>query len=266
MRFLLHDFGLFGPAHPIGPACWPHFDLLWFHSGQVSFQLGEAAAVKLSAGSGVFIFPDTPFSGHALSPTAFASVQHFQVEASDALPAPLEQFRHQRNGGRVYRGFADSAVVPDIERAIQLAGEKPSAGSAQVRLLNLALILQQLENGPQPASREPGGHGLLAHWRRACRERPLARGTAPELARRFGFSAKKLRRELAAQGTTPREFLLGTRMEHARELLAGSAQPIKAIATAAGYADVVAFHRAFQKFHALTPATYRRQHRRRFMG
>ncbi len=265
MRYLLHDFGLFSAAHAIGPAQWPHFDLLWFHSGRVTLQIGDAAPVELQGGDGVLIFPATPFAGRALSATALASVQHFAVEPGDILPAPLDKFRRRRQGGRLYRGFAASAVVADIERAIQLAGEKPTAGLAQVRLLNLALILQQLENSPD-FSEKHAGSGMLAGWRKECRQRPLAGGTVAELGARFGLSGKKLRAAFAAQGSSPRRFLLETRMERARELLAGSDQSTKAIAAAAGYADVVAFHRAFRNFHDATPADYRQRHRHRLTG
>lgn len=266
MRFLLHDFGLFGPAHAIGPNRWPHFDLLWFHTGRVTLRLANGRAEQLGAGDGVLIFPDTDFAGHALTPTAFASVQHFALERSERLPPPLDTLRAQRRGYRIYRGFGGTAVVGDIERAISLAGEPASPGGDHVRVLQLALILQQLANGPVAASQRSGGHGLVADWRRACRQRPLMHGTAAELSARFGLSEKKLRRTLALHGTSPRRFLLDLRMEHARELLTGSNQPIKAIATATGYADVVAFHRAFQSFHDETPAGYRQRHRARFTG
>lgn len=266
MRFLLHDFGLFGPAHAIGPNRWPHFDLLWFHSGRVSIRLGNSRPERLDAGDGVLIFPDTAFAGQAVSPTAFASVQHFAFEPRETPPSPLADLRKQRHGYRIFRGFSDSAVVADIERAVRLAGEPSSPGHNRLRELNLAVILQQLANGPAPARTQSGGQGLVADWRRAVRERPLTQGTAAELAARFGLSAKKLRRTLATHGTSPRRFLLDLRMERARELLAGTDQPIKAIATAAGYADVVAFHRAFQSFHEKTPAGYRQRHRARFTG
>ncbi|MCB1103137.1 MAG: helix-turn-helix transcriptional regulator [Opitutaceae bacterium] len=266
MRFLLHDFGLFGPAHAIGPNRWPHFDLLWFHSGRVTLRLAGGPAEELRAGDGVLIFPDTDFAGHALTPTAFASVQHFALERGERLPPPLDALRTQRRGHRIYRGFAGTAVIGDIERAIALAGKPASPGGDQVRVLQLALILQQLANGPTAMGRPSGGHGLIADWRRACRQSPLAQGTTAELSARFGLSEKKLRRTLALHGTSPRRFLLDLRMEHARELLAGSHQPIKAIATATGYADVVAFHRAFQAFHTETPAGYRRRLRARFTG
>jgi AraC-like DNA-binding protein len=266
MRFLLHDFGQFHPGHQIGPNAWPHFDLLWLHSGRVTLRIGRSQPVELTGGDGVLIFPHTPFEGKAVTPTAFASVQHFAFVAHEDLPAALRRFAARHNGHRVYRGFAQTAVGRDIERAVALGTEPQTKALGRLRELNLAMILEQLESKPARSGPLPAGREMLAVWRREFRQKPLQPPTVAELARRVGLSPEKLRAFLAARASNPRRFLLEMRMEHARQLLTGGTLPIKAIAAETGYADVVAFHRAFTGYFSETPATHREHRRKHFTG
>jgi AraC-like DNA-binding protein len=266
MRYLLHDFGQFHAGHLIGPNSWPHFDLLWFHSGRATIRLGKNPPVELQGGEGVLIFPHTPFQGQALTRTAFASVQHFVIGAKASLPDPIRRWRGRENGHRIYRGPGHTAVIGDIERAISLAAEPQTPAIRKLRELNLAMILLQLDASPAAGKALSSGRDILSAWRREFRQRPLPRATVAELAARFGMSPAHLRGFLARHATTPRRFLLEIRLDHARRLLMGSPLPIKAIAAVTGYADVVAFHRAFVKYFSETPAAYRSRHRRMFTG
>ena len=266
MRFLLHDFGQFHPGHRIGPKKWPHFDLLWIHTGRVTIRIGRGKPVELTGGDGVLIFPHTPFAGKAITPTAFASVQHFTCEVNDELPVSIRRFVGRKNGHRVYRGLAKTAVVRDIERAIALGAEPQTKALGRLCELNLAMILEQLESKPAGQGPLRAGREMLAVWRREFRQNPLQPPTVAELARRVGLSPEKLRAFLAARASNPRQFLLEMRMEHARQLLTGGTSPIKTIAAETGYTDVVAFHRAFTGYFSETPSTHRERHRQRFTG
>ncbi|MBI4459489.1 MAG: helix-turn-helix transcriptional regulator, partial [Acidobacteria bacterium] len=58
-------------------------------------------------------------------------------------------------------------------------------------------------------------------------------------------------------GMTFVEFYRNLRMTHARELLAGTNQSIKAIALDLGYRRVEVFDREFRQYHSCTPTAYR---------
>ncbi len=266
MRFLLHDFGQFHAEHHIGPHTWTHFDLLWIYSGRVTIQLGRSSAIELTGGDGVLVYPHTLLQGKALTRTAFASAQHFDLGKDRELPGVLRKLQGKREGYRVFRGFSHSPVIGDIERAIQLASEPNTPANRELRRLNLAMILQQLETVAPNADEQTLGRKSLAAWRREFRQKPLLRATVAELARRVGLSTDQLRDRLSRQRLNPRRFLLEIRMEHARHLLTGSEVPIKAIAEETGYGEVVAFHRAFANYFSETPANYRQRHRRLFTG
>lgn len=266
MGFLLHDFGQFHADHRLGPHTWGHFDLLWIYSGRVTITLGRAQPLELQGGDGVLIYPGTPFQGKALSETAFASAQHFDLDRPKELPPTLQRLRAKKGGYRVYRGFSHSPVIADIERAVHLGSEPQNVATRELRWLNLALIINQLESTPPDDQALPEGRAKLTAWRQAFRKKPLIKATVDELAVRLKITPPALRVFLRQHGITPRRFLLEIRMQHARHLLTGSPQPIKAIAKETGYADVVAFHRAFAGYFSETPALYRERHAKLFTG
>lgn len=266
MDFLVHDFGQFHAEHHIGPNTWDHFDLLWIYSGRVAIQLGRGQPLELSGGDGVLIYPHTPFQGKALTTTAFASAQHFALDQLKDLQRPLQRLSTKKNGYRIYRGFSHSPVIADIERAIHLASEPQNVATKELRCLNLALIINQLESTAPADQVRPEGREKLRAWRQAFRKKPLIKVTVAELANRLKITPQALRVFLRQHGLTARRFLLEIRMQHARHLLTGSPQPIKAIAKETGYNDVVAFHRAFTGYFSETPANYRERHRQLFTG
>ena len=83
--------------------------------------------------------------------------------------------------------------------------------------------------------------------------------TAPlsEAAAALGYSERGLRRHLERCGTSYRSLTDQVRESRARELLAGTAQPIQAIAHALGYETPSNFARSFKRWTGATPTEYR---------
>lgn len=63
-----------------------------------------------------------------------------------------------------------------------------------------------------------------------------------------------------ALGRTPHQTLTHRRLQQAREWLAATDWPVKAIAERCGYGDVVNFCRAFKRHEGCTPSQYRARH------
>ncbi len=79
------------------------------------------------------------------------------------------------------------------------------------------------------------------------------------LCQDLGLSQSTLRRQFhQAMGLSPHEYLIQTRIARAKDLLAGSGLPLKAIARRLGYRDVYYFSRQFRQLTGLPPAGYRR--------
>lgn len=62
-------------------------------------------------------------------------------------------------------------------------------------------------------------------------------------------------------GYSPKEYLIGLRMEKAKSLLETTDVPINTIANSVGYNDQLAFSKMFKRYAGISPMVYREEHR-----
>jgi len=82
------------------------------------------------------------------------------------------------------------------------------------------------------------------------------------LARQLAKAPRSLQRHLAAKGLSYQRILDDTRREGAERLLADATLSIREIGYLLGLSEPSAFHRAFKRWHEVTPQEYRAQHKR----
>jgi len=104
--------------------------------------------------------------------------------------------------------------------------------------------------------------GRLAPWQfRRIRERIAQPGPVPcaaELAALCGISLRHLHRQFhALTGRSVSGYIEAARIQQAKEMLQGSAQPIKAVAQACGFSHANSFTRAFRRTTGQTPLAFR---------
>jgi AraC-like DNA-binding protein len=75
----------------------------------------------------------------------------------------------------------------------------------------------------------------------------------------MGTTTRTLQRRLADAGVTYNEVLEATRRDAAEQYLAGRVLSIGEIGYLLGYSEPAAFHRAFKRWHGVTPAAFRMQ-------
>jgi AraC-like DNA-binding protein len=94
---------------------------------------------------------------------------------------------------------------------------------------------------------------------RRAQARGLAAGdaTIEAVARTLAVSPRTLQRRLADEGTTFHRLLDDVRREAAERHLSDSALAIGEIAFVLGYSEPAAFHRAFRRWHRVTPQSFR---------
>ena len=93
----------------------------------------------------------------------------------------------------------------------------------------------------------------------------LARGelSMATLARKVGASPATLRRRLEREGTSFRLIVRDLRQSLARQYLVDSRLSVGEIATAVGFSNVRAFHKAFCSWNGVSPSAYRARQRAR---
>jgi AraC-like DNA-binding protein len=84
---------------------------------------------------------------------------------------------------------------------------------------------------------------------------------AASIARTLHMSQRTLQRQLRAEGTSHRQLVEALRSELALRYLAERRIAIAEVAFLLGFSEASAFHRAFKRWHGLTPAAYRRSAR-----
>lgn len=85
------------------------------------------------------------------------------------------------------------------------------------------------------------------------------RFSAPEIAGELGIHERTLHRRLSTEGTNFRHQLDAARRSLSERLLASTDRSVGEIAVRLGYADASGFIRAFERWHGVSPASWRRQ-------
>ncbi|MFW5689946.1 MAG: helix-turn-helix domain-containing protein [Spirochaetota bacterium] len=126
--------------------------------------------------------------------------------------------------------------------------------AAAERWLEVALSeVEEAEHAPPTTSDD-----LVATLADQIRERPGDDWRVSEIAGRAGISPQHLGRLFRERtGSSPKEYVLGARIEAARAYLRGSSLPIKRIARELGFHDEFHFSRSFRSRVGTSPAAYR---------
>lgn len=83
--------------------------------------------------------------------------------------------------------------------------------------------------------------------------------TAAEAARALGLGQRTLQRRLSELGKTYAEVVEETRLSMADALLSDPRMSVGEVAYLLGYTEQTSFYRAFRRWHATTPAAYRKE-------
>ena len=246
IEIIKQETGRFDRRFGIGPAVWPCFDLLWIHTGAVRLRIGHRhRATDLKAPSGILIFPNTAFEGHALGDGADASVTHFHGGPFCAEMPPDEWLICTQHED----ALALQAMV-NLSMIYARRGEEP-----EVRHRLLEAILDGFRapvQGGGPAGR------LDRLWAEAAGKLENMRSLA-DVAALAGLSESGLRALHRAEyaGSAGRH-LQALRLDAAERMLATTGMSVREIAKSVGYAHPESFSAAFKRSRNRTPLAYRK--------
>lgn len=149
-----------------------------------------------------------------------------------------------------------------MSRIVALSAE-PEGGDAATALLSG--LLAELTREYRAASRQPvpgtdqRHRDLILRAAARVRENPAQAPAVAQLAREAGCSADHFSRLfLKVTGTRPQDYIIGVRIERARQLLAESDLTIGMVAEVLGFQDIFYFSRLFRRKTGQTPTEFRR--------
>ena len=151
-------------------------------------------------------------------------------------------------------------LAGEIVRYIQgiydlLATPSPEKEADMALLLTQALtVLVHAVEAEKDGRRQSAIRGIIAQ----LNQRPGRNPSIAEMARQASMSEYHFIREFSRTiGLTPRQYIIATRMNHAKYLLAHTNWTVSAIAGQAGYTSESMFCQTFKKTQGMTPTEYR---------
>lgn len=248
----MHGVGSYAAGALIGPARWPHYDLIVVAEGSLELEVGGLAIV-CAAGDACLIPPGHGFRGAAGSGGTTIWVQHFAVaeRAAEWIALPGKPAR--------WTGVAQWEWPRTLMRRLSRLQKRPAAQASRASQMLLALLIEEFKSAeprkiPAAAGAEKTVHFVM-DW---IEHHELPLPSLRKIAETAGWSVSYFRDQFRTVNGRPLgEFLKERRMGEAARLLLETNRPIKEIAVQAGYTDVAAFHRAFLRRYKVTPGHYR---------
>ena len=262
MEIIFSSYGEFTRDRPVGPAMWPHFDLLFIHAGEISIEINASAPIAVRRGQGVLICPETSFYGESVTEQTKASVHHFilQEDAAESSQTVFQKFSGRQRGFEFLDTAGNSLIDRDLDRSLRLR-EQPSnkfTQAMQCNLLCLAFAQLQVASKPVPSSSARKTQILLRKLVAWLADNLAQSFSVDQMASKVALSGSHLRRVFRAEyGVGPAHFFQEMKMREARRLLRESALPIKVISSQLGFTDLAHFYRNFKKHTEIAPAEYR---------
>lgn len=170
----------------------------------------------------------------------------------------FEEF--MKNGFHILSGLDSFFMESTLRRILSLTVKKDLHSEILVSSLIVQILTQLLIQN----SSENLGLGFMPPYLKAILKEMENRFQEPLsldlLSEKFGVSKFHLSREFKRYiGTTPNEYLILARLNHAKELLKYSGTTVEEIAYACGFHHVSHFINLFKKHEKTTPLQYRRE-------
>ncbi len=226
------------------------WDFYWVH-----FQGFSAAGYFEESCRNGFHLYNFPLCDTALGNTA----------SGDATPSRIAAENFTSDCATTHKAISRKAAPADVMSAaftsiLSLAEEKPCGYEAQLSLtltgiltdllLADSLLAGSVSDADHFASQICGF--LDAHYRDSL--------SLDDLANSFHISKYHLSREFKkCTGTSPYEYLLLCRINHAKAHLRTSSLSVQEIAAACGFGQTSHFIEMFKKYEGITPLAYRKQ-------
>jgi AraC-like DNA-binding protein len=188
---------------------------------------------------------------------AVMAVHHLRAETENRLRVSCVSLTHVPDDTKeLERLIGCRVVAPATWDGVEFPRE--------VELLPLrrrdSALRRMLESIASAAAKPPTGGGtIIATLRAALASRIESSPTIEVLARQLAISPRTLQRRLAAEGLSFQQVVDDVRREAAERLLSDASLSVGEIGYMLGFSEPSAFHRAFKRWHDVTPQEFRRR-------
>ena len=161
-----------------------------------------------------------------------------------------------RQNGRVFTTHRQHSIYEAIREILMMFRSQQTLSEPKMALH----LTQALTAMTEPAVPEPAQDrfGLIDQAVASISQRIGAEPTVAQLAKMVGLSEYHFIRVFReTMGVTPGQYVIATRMSHAKYLLKTTALPIAEIGSMVGYASESMFSAAFKRTQGVTPSPYR---------
>lgn len=159
-----------------------------------------------------------------------------------------------------YSTATDNVMSSVFARILSLAEEKPCGYEAQLSLALTGILTDILLADSFSAGKTSDADNLASQICSFLDTHYRDNLSLDDLARHFHLSKYHLSREFKrCTSTSPYEYLLICRINHAKEHLRTSHLSVQEIAAACGFGQTSHFIELFRKYEGITPLAYRKQ-------
>jgi AraC-like DNA-binding protein len=191
--------------------------------------------------------------------TVALSIFRFRRETGNELASSFVSLRHQPD---------DVADLVELLRCPVRTGAAWTGWALTREALRLPLrrrdpvLHSWLENKAREIlAQHPPGSALVSDVRQLLTAQMAAGMRIDVVARSLAMTPRTLQRKLKDEGTSFDALRDATRRHAAEALLSDSTLSIGEVTYLLGYSEPTAFHRAFRRWHRLTPQEFRQQRR-----
>lgn len=242
------------PGHATPKKSYKTYAVHFILEGKGSYTV-HGKTYRLGAGQGFMIRPNTPNSYVADEKEPWKYVYAVFCGADDDA---LVHHAGLGDGVEVFDFPLDDDMIRDIY-AMHAAGKRNEARGYDLTGYFLLCMSRLVRSNSSSEGETEGACERYLRQAMLYVEDHYSEGvTVEEIASAVGLDRTYLYRIFRAKlGVSPREYLLGVRLERAADLLRDSELPIAEVGAETGFHDASHFYKSFSSKYGVTPKQYR---------